>query len=154
MPNRSTNQMAENALFSFLFILKHDTTSFFLPFRELKIATINCTIKHSSMRQYNWVEKATVFAATAMPLFENCRTVASYIFACLLAEFSFHRQKKNTICVVGLFTSHTNIEPANEWSKKLCELASGHKRLPNNSAGNKFLLGRLHYMTTLLNLYI
>ena len=41
----------------------------------------------------------------------------------------------------------------NECSKKLCELVSGHKRLTKNSAGNKFLLGRWHYMTTLLNLY-
>ena len=45
-----------------------------------------------SMRQYYWVLKAIVFAATDMPFFENCRTVASYIFAWTLpAEFSFQR---------------------------------------------------------------
>ena len=33
-----------------------------------------------------------MFAATDMPFFKNCRTVASYIFACArLAEFSFQR---------------------------------------------------------------
>ena len=72
------------------------------------------------MRQYYWVLRAIVFAATEMPFFENCRTVASYIFAWTLpAEFSFQRLFKRvrsrshhqkTICVVGLFTSHTNIE--------------------------------------------
>ena len=79
-----------------------------------------------SLRQYYWVLKAIVFAATDMPFFENCRTVASYIFAwTLLAGFLFsvifervrsrlHRQKK-TICVVGLFTSHTNIEHQMSW---------------------------------------
>ena len=45
-----------------------------------------------SLRQYYWVLKAIVFAATDMPFFENCRTVASYIFAwTLLAGFSFQR---------------------------------------------------------------
>ena len=80
-----------------------------------------------SMRQYYWVLKAIVFAATDMPFFENCRTVASYIFAwTLLAGFSFQRHfwtgtksfappKKKTICVVGLFTSHTNIEHQMSW---------------------------------------
>ena len=29
------------------------------------------------MRQYYWVLKAIVFAATDMPFFENCRTVVS-----------------------------------------------------------------------------
>ena len=44
------------------------------------------------MQKYNWVERAIVFAATDMPFFKNCRTVASYIFACArLAEFSFQR---------------------------------------------------------------
>ena len=33
-----------------------------------------------------------MFAATDMPFFENCHTVASYISACArLAEFSFQR---------------------------------------------------------------
>ena len=72
------------------------------------------------MREYYWVLKAIVFAATDMPFFENCRTVASYIFAWTLpAEFSFQRHFKactksfappKKICVVGLFTLHTNIE--------------------------------------------
>ena len=45
-----------------------------------------------SMRQYYWVLKAIVFAATDMPFFENCRKVASYFFAwTLLTEFSFQR---------------------------------------------------------------
>ena len=44
------------------------------------------------MRQYYWVLKAIVFAATDIPFFENWHTVESYIFAwTLLAEFSFQR---------------------------------------------------------------
>ena len=64
-----------------------------------------------------------MFAATDMPFFENCHTVASYISACArLAEFSFQRDfyactksfappnNNKKKCMVGLFTSHTNIE--------------------------------------------
>ena len=79
--------------------ISHDTTvpQFFLEFGELKIAT-NCTaIKHSYTDWNQWGNtteywKAILFAARVMPFFENCCTVASYIFAwTLLAEFSFQR---------------------------------------------------------------
>lgn len=69
----------------------------FLAFSELKFAT-NCTIKHKYTDQNQcgntteYRRLVIVFAAIVMPYFENCRTFASYIFACtLLAEFAFHR---------------------------------------------------------------
>ena len=72
-----------------------------------------------------------------------CMNSASRIFfsASFLSRFAPPKKKK-TICVLGLFTSHTNIEHQMSDQKKLCELVSGHKRLTKNSVGNKFLLGR------------
>ena len=52
------------------------------------------------------------------------------------------KKNKKQIFVLGLFTSHTNIEHQMSDKKDLCELVSGHKRLTKNNAGNKFLLGR------------
>ena len=108
-----------------------------------------------SMRQCYWVLKAIVFAATDMPFFENCRTVASYIFAwTLLAGFSFQRhfwtgtkssappKTKQFAWLACLHRTPTSNTKMSWVIKKLCELVSGNKRLTKNSAGNKFLLGR------------
>ena len=65
--------------------ISHDTTTIFSGIwwaqncNKLYYQTQLYWLK--SMRQYYWVLKAIVFAATDMPFFENCRKVASYIFA-------------------------------------------------------------------------
>ena len=83
-----------------------------------------------------------------------CMNSASRIFfsASFLSVYEVVRTAKKNLRGWLVYIAHQHRTP-NEWSKKLCELVSGHKRLTKNSAGNKFLFGRWHYMTTLLNLY-
>ena len=78
----------------------------------------------------------------AISLHELCQQ--NFLFSVIFKRVRSRSHHQKRICVVGLFTAvyitHQHRTP-NEWSKKLCELVSGHKRLTKNSAGNKFLLG-------------
>ena len=146
-------------------------SQFFLEFSELKIAT-NCTIQgyyQTPYTDWNQCGNTTEYwrllclprqicrfskiaaQSQAISLHELCQQ--NFLFSVIFKRVRSrsHHQKKNLRGWL-VYIAHQHRTP-NEWSKKLCELVSGHKRLTKNSAGNKFLLGRWHYMTTLLNLY-
>ena len=71
-----------------------------------------------------------------------CMNSASRIFfsASFLSVYEVVRTTKKNLRGWLVYIAHQHRTP-NEWSKKLCELVSGHKRLTKNSAGNKLLLG-------------
>ena len=71
-----------------------------------------------------------------------CMNSASRIFfsASFLSVYEVVRTTKKNLRGWLVYIAHQHRTP-NEWSKKLCELVSGHKRLTKNSAGNTFLLG-------------
>ena len=52
-------------------------------------------------------------------------------------------KKKQFAWLACLHRTPTSNTKCLEWSKKLCELVSGNKRLTKNSAGNKFLIRKV-----------
>ena len=73
----------------------------------------------------------------AISFHELCQQ--NFLFS-VICVYEVVRTTKKNLRGWLVYIAHQHRTP-NEWSKKLCELVSGHKRLTKNSAGNKLLLG-------------